>query len=59
MSRKSWALATNNSKKYLKLIEDNNLIENIVEPFYKTEKFDFLYKIYYNINIKIIKKGKL
>ena len=52
MSRKSWALATNNSKKYLKLIEDNNLIENIVEPFYKTEKFDFLYKIYYNINIK-------
>ena len=36
------ALATNNSKKYLKLIEDNNLIENIVEPFYKTEKFDFL-----------------
>lgn len=36
------ALATNNSRKYLKLIEDNNLIENIVEPFYKTEKFDFL-----------------
>lgn len=34
------------------------MIENIVEPFYKTKKFDFLYKIYYNINIKINKKGK-
>ena len=36
------ALATNNSRKYLKLIEDNNLIENIAEAFCKIEKFDFL-----------------
>lgn len=36
------ALATNNPRKYIKLIRDNKLIESTIEAFCKTEKFDFL-----------------
>ena len=36
------ALATNNPRKYIKLIRDNNLIENTMEALCKTKKFDFL-----------------
>ena len=36
------ALATNNPRKYIKLIRDNKLIESTIEALCKTEKFDFL-----------------